>query len=287
MANSKLGKGAAKIGKGIVKGASAIGHTMTEAGKEFKSGFTEGAGNAGTHFKEAAETVGTGVKRGLKKVPGAVGDFMSSIYEEIGMKKFVEDNTSEYGASRKRYADRTKKRTEGAVGEEKIKEKVSKMVDALFTEINNAMGDAVGDVVAKRFIKNKDNAGKLADLGLDGNATKAEITNIDNVMNKLNSLADRANKKGLDADARKEIIKEAMKIASTTDASGNNKFAEALNDALKDFAKAFREDGLEVTLNAKSIQDIKKASKEAGAAMVKDLSENTAEIVAEVEKNKK
>ena len=34
-------------------------------------------------------------------------------------------------------------------------------------------------------------------------------------------------------------------------------------------------------------KNITKASKDAGAAMVKELTENTAEIVAEVEKNKK
>ncbi len=265
----KWDKAKEKVGK-VATGAKDV---VTKAGKGIKN----------SEIGKAVATEAKNFTTGAKNLWGGVKDFGSSIYEETGMKKFVEENTSEYGAARKRYADRTKKRTEGAVGEEKIKEKVSKMVDALFTEINNAMGDAVGDVVAKRFFKN--NAGILSDLGLDKNATKAEITNIDSVMNKLKSLADRANK--ADGDARKEIIKEAMKIASTTDASGNDKFAEALNDALKEFAKARDEEGMKVTLDAESIKNITKASKEAGKAMVKDLSENTAEIVEEVQKNKK
>ena len=263
--------------------ASDVKKVATKAGTGVKNVATKAAnGVKNSAFGQAVAEESKNFVSGAKKVSGAVGDFMSSIADETGMTKLVDDNFKEYGAARKRYADRTKKRTEGAVGENKIIDKVSKMDDALFTQIANAMGD-LADAVAKRFIKN--NEGILNNLGLDKNATKAEITNIDNVMNKLNSLADRAN--NADGDARKEIIKEAMKIASTTDASGNNKFADALNDALKEFAKASREDGMKVTLDADSIKNITKASKDAGAAMVKELAENTAEIVAEVEKNKK
>lgn len=216
---------------------------------------------------------------------------LKTVYDRSGAKGTVEKVTGEYDASVKMYDKYLKAEKEGKFGEHKVFGDLKKAVRAadkdslnLATETINAMGDKFGDVFAKLLT-----GGKLGDggafaqtMGLNSKSTKADIANVDKILDRIYNYRDLINNST--GQAREEYIKSAIKFTTDTDANGNIQVQKALSDALNEFASDAVKTGGIVELNSETIKEMTKASSDAFNSAVKEFERNIDKLVKEVAK---
>ena len=155
-------------------------------------------------------------------------------------------------------------------------------------DVLNAMGDAVGSAVAKALLGGKVGFGfDPSQLGLNKNSSVSDIQNMDGVLNRLMSYADRiqaARDRG-DKDAEIQITNAAINYASEADSGGNAKLQSAIDSALQSFLNAQK--GQPMKLDEATVKAMAAASQEMGKAMERALKENAKTIAEAVLKAKK
>lgn len=244
--------------------------------------------------------VGQAFGKEAKKLPGGAKKLFETLYEETGMKKLVDEFKGEYTGAEDRQAKRDKIETEGRLGEQKVLRALEALtkggghIDSMSTSIIKALGDSFGDAIAKRFF-----GGKLGEeivtarnkLGLDKTSKTSDLSQVDNVLQRLQHFADRiSNSEG---DAREQYIQGAIEYARDTDAGGNAQLQEALNEAfakfsdtelkVKDVNGNYKKQKVELDEDS-LVGGMVKASKDVGRAMAKEMMNKYKEIMKDIDK---
>ena len=236
---------------------------------------------------------GKAVGEEAKKIPGGFKKLIAAIDEESGLKKTRDEITGEYLGALDRQAKRDGVEAGGRLGEKKVlkslealAEKGGGHINSMSTSVLNAMGEAFGEAVAKRFFN-----GKLGEeikeardeLGLDKTSTRSDLASVDTVLQRLQHFADRiSNSTG---EAREQYIQGAIEYARDTDAGGNERLQEALNEAFTTFS----DEGIKISGDVKFDEDgivsgMTKASKTAGKAMADEMKKSLSSLMADVDK---